>query len=112
MKLRNALLLGIAASTLMASLPAAARDDFDSGSFQIARRGGDDSFRGDRDDDNRRKYRRSDDDRGYGFGYERRRQSRDSSADDGADNRDRRQDEDRGNRRDRRDDRRGNGDRR
>jgi hypothetical protein len=109
MKLASALLIGIAASTLMASLPAAARDDFTAGSFQIARRGGDDSFRGEREDDSRRSTRRQrDDDRGYGFGYERRRQS----GDDGADDRNRSTEEDRGDRRDRRDDRRDSGGRR
>lgn len=107
MKLANALMLGIAASTLLASLPAAARDDFASGSFQIARRGGDDSFRGEREDDSRRSTRRQDrgDDRGYGFGYERRRQS-------GDDNANGRNEDNRDDRRDRRDDRRDSGGRR
>ena len=103
MKLRNALMIGIAASTMMASLPAAARDSFADGSFQIARRGGDDSSRSDRDDDRRSSRRSDDDDRGYGFGYERRHRSGDSSSDRSLDDRDRRNDEDRSNRRDRRD---------
>lgn len=75
MKTRQALTLGLIAGSLLLALPAQAEPGLPAGAFLIAKRGADDASRGDRADERRRDGRRASggqNDRGYGYGYERR----------------------------------------
>jgi hypothetical protein len=83
MKLRTTALLSLAAAGLIAASPVQAGYEFPPASFVIAKRGADDGARRDQYDDRREdrrdgrrdsgspRYERGDD-RGYGYGYERR----------------------------------------
>lgn len=117
MNARNASLIAVAVAGLAVALPAGAAHSYP-GNTQVvpgsdtsmplilARRGADDGFRGGDDRGGRRSESRNDDDRGYGYGYERRQRS--SGSDDRFydDRGGRRSDDrDRGDRRDSRDDR-------
>lgn len=85
MKTRQPLILGLIAGSLLLALPAQAEPGYPAGAFVIAKRGADDAFGGDRADERRRDGRRASggqNDRGYGYGYERR--QRDPEADESA----------------------------
>lgn len=85
MKTRQTLILGLIAGGLLLALPAQAGDGLPAGAFVIAKRGADDASRGDRADERQRDERRASggtNDRGYGYGYERR--QRDPEADESA----------------------------
>lgn len=85
MKTRPALILGLIASSLLMAAPAQAEHGYPAGAFVIAKRGADDASRDDRADERRRDSRRASggqNDRGYGYGYERR--QRDPQADESA----------------------------
>lgn len=82
MKTRHSLILGLVAGSLLLALPAQAEPGYPAGAFVIAKHSADDAFRGDRADQRRRDGRRASggqNDRGYGYGYERR--QRDPEAD-------------------------------
>lgn len=77
MSLRSPLIFGLLAASLMSALPARAAYELPPGAFVIARQGADDARRSERSEDRRRDGRRAgsrqnDDERGYGYGYERR----------------------------------------
>jgi hypothetical protein len=75
MKTRHSLILGLIASSLMLALPAQAEHGLPAGAFLIAKRSADDASRSERADDRRRDERRASggqNERGYGYGYERR----------------------------------------
>lgn len=85
MKTRHSLILGLLASSVLMALPAQAEHGYPAGAFVIAKRSADDASRSDRADERRRDGRRASgtqNDRGYGYGYERR--QRDPEADDPA----------------------------
>lgn len=106
MKTRQTLILGLIAGSLLLALPAQAEPGLPAGAFLIAKRGADDAARGDRADERWRDGRRASggqNDRGYGYGYERR--QRDPEADESAADPRRRDRESRENRNERSDDR-------
>jgi len=76
MSSHRSLIIGIVASSLLTALPATASQSLPAGAFVIASRGDDDGRSAGRSDDRRqssgRSSRRQSDDRGYGYGYERR----------------------------------------
>lgn len=85
MKTRHPLILGLIASSLLMALPAQAEHGLPAGAFVIAKRSADDASRDDRADERRRDSRRASggqNDRGYGYGYERR--QRDPETDESA----------------------------
>lgn len=85
MKTRPSLILGLIAGSLLMAMPAHAEPGYPAGAFVIAKRSADDASRGDRADNRRHDSQRASggqNDRGYGYGYERR--QRDPEADESA----------------------------
>lgn len=103
MKTRPALILGLIASSLLMTAPAQAEHGYPAGAFVIAKRDADDNARADERRRDSRRTTGAPNDRGYGYGYERR--QRDPEADESAPEQRRRDRDQRSERRERSEDR-------